>query len=210
MPDLIGSDEEISREVFGLGFSAVEEFARMLVEQGELRGLIGPREVPRLWRRHILNSAVVERFLPTRGRVADIGSGAGLPGVVLAIMRPDIEFFLIEPMERRVDWLTEVVQGLDLDNVSILHKRAEELHNRETFDAVTARAVAGMDKLLRLAMPLVANGGRLLALKGKRVHDEVDSAKYVFKKVGAEVMHVHEVDILNDGDVTFVAEVLRR
>ena len=182
----------------------------MLAEQGELRGLIGPREVPRLWRRHILNSAAVAQFLPKSGRVADVGSGAGLPGVVLAIIRPDLEFFLIEPMERRVEWLDEVVESLGLDNVSVLHKRAEELHGKESFDAVTARAVAAMDKLIRFAMPLVAQSGRLLALKGQRVHQEIESAKYVLKKMKAEVTNVHEVDTFADGDVTFVAEVVRR
>ena len=210
MSDLVGGDEEASREIFGFGFSAAEEYARMLAEQGELRGLIGPREVPRLWRRHILNSAAVAQFLPESGRVADVGSGAGLPGVVLAIIRPDLEFFLIEPMERRVEWLDEVVESLGLDNVSVLHKRAEELHGKESFEAVTARAVAAMDKLVRFAMPLVSQNGRLLALKGQRVHQEIDSAKYVLKKMKAEVSAVHEVDMFDDGDVTFVAEVVRR
>lgn len=209
MSELIGEDEDVSREVFGYGFAAAEEFARMLVDQGELRGLIGPREVPRLWRRHVLNSAAVAQFIPEESTVADVGSGAGLPGIVLAIMRPEAEFMLIEPMERRVDWLTEVIEALDLDNVTIARKRAEELHKRQTFDVVTARAVAAMDKLLRFTMPLVAPKGRLLALKGQRVHEEIDSAKYVFKKMKAELVHVHEVDLLKDGDATYVAEVAR-
>lgn len=209
MADVIGADEEASRELFGYGLGAVEEFARMLADEGELRGLIGPREVPRLWRRHIVNSAAVERFLPQAGKVADVGSGAGLPGIVLAIMRPELEFHLIEPMERRVAWLDEVVDALGLDNVTIHQKRAEELPKVLAFDVVTARAVAGLDKLLRFTVPLLAPGGRLLALKGRRVHDEVTEAKYVLKKLNAAVLAVHEVDALRDGDATFVAEIRR-
>ncbi len=181
----------------------------MLADEGELRGLIGPREVPRLWRRHILNSAAVGSLLPASGTVADVGSGAGLPGIVLAIMRPDLEFDLIEPMERRADWLAEVIEALDLDNVTIHQVRAEELHKKRTYDVVTARAVAGMDKLLRFTVPLIGAGGRLLALKGRRVYEEIEDAKYVLKKFRAEVVAVHEIDVLGDGDVTFVAEVQR-
>src|SRR5699024_3177385 len=113
-------------------------------------------------RRHILNSAAVGSLLPASGTVADVGSGAGLPGIVLAIMRPDLEFDLIEPMERRADWLAEVIEALDLDNVTIHQVRAEELHKKRTYDVVTARAVAGMDKLLRFTVPLIGAGGRLL------------------------------------------------
>lgn len=210
MDDLIGGDEVISREVFGFGFSAVEEFSRMLADQGELRGLIGPREVARLWRRHILNSAALSDFLPESGSVADVGSGAGLPGVVLALMRPDLQFHLIEPMERRVEWLTEVVESLDIDNVSIHQQRAEEVHGKMAFEAVTARAVASLDKLLRLTMPLVEKHGRLLALKGQRIHTEVEAARHVLKKFGANVTAVHEVDVVGDGEMTYVAEVERQ
>src|SRR5690625_7840565 len=103
MPDIIGGTETASREIFGLGLAAAEEFGQMLADEGELRGLIGPREEPRLWRRHILNSAALGSLLPASGTVADVGSGAGLPGIVLASMRPDLEFDLIEPMERRVE-----------------------------------------------------------------------------------------------------------
>lgn len=209
MPDLIGEDADVSREIFGYGFSAAQEYARLLADEGEIRGLIGPREVPRLWRRHILNSAAIAEFLPKDGRVADVGSGAGLPGVVVAIMRPDLDFTLIEPMERRVEWLREVVDHLDLDNVTIEHRRAEELHKKQSFDVVTARAVAAMDRLLRFTMPLVAPSGKLLALKGERVQDEIEAAKYVLKKFSAEVVGVHRVDVVGDGDVTYVAEISR-
>src|SRR5690625_2444931 len=209
MPDIIAGTETASREIFGLGLAAAEEFGRMLADEGELRGLIGPREVPRLWRRHILNSAALGSLLPASGTVADVGSGAGLPGIVLAIMRPDLEFDLIEPMERRGERLAEVVETLDLDNATIQQVRAEGLHQKRPHDVVTARAVAGGDTLLRFTVPLIGASGRLLALKGRRVYEEIEDAKYVLKKLRAEVRAVHEIDILDDGDVTFVAEVQR-
>ena len=207
--DLIGDDETASREIFGLGYGAAVEFARLLAEEGELRGLIGPKEVPRLWRRHILNSTAAAPFLPKAGTVADVGSGAGLPGIVLAILRPDLEFDLIEPMERRVQWLNEARELLDLDNVSIIHSRAEELHKKQRYDAVTARAVAALDKLLRFTGPLISGEGRLLALKGQRVHDEITQAEHVLRRLKLVVVDVHEVDVLGDGDVTYVVEVKR-
>lgn len=209
MSELIGDDEERSREILGLGFAGAEAFGEMLAAEGELRGLIGPREMPRLWRRHIMNSAAVAQFLPEEGEVADVGSGAGLPGVVLALMRVDLEFHLIEPMERRVDWLTEVVDELGLDNVAVHRARAEELHGRLRCEAVTARAVAGLGKLLRFTMPLVAPGGALLALKGERAQSEIDDAKYVLKKFRVRDVAVHDVDLFDDGDATRVVEVRR-
>ena len=127
---------EEMREIFGLGFPAVEHFAQMLVAEGELRGLVGPRELPRLWSRHLVNSAAVGPFLPSRGTVADVGSGAGFPGIIVAIIRPDLEVSLIETMERRVAWLSDVVEELGLDNVTIHRARAEEM--KEKYDAVTA------------------------------------------------------------------------
>lgn len=207
MSELIGPDEQRSREILGLGFAAAEAFGEMLVAEGELRGLIGPREVPRLWRRHVMNSAAVAEFLPASGSVADVGSGAGLPGIVLAAMRADLEFHLIEPMERRIDWLTEVVDELGLDNVALHRGRAEEFHRRLRCDAVTARAVAGLGKLLRFTIPLLAPGGALLALKGERAQAEIDEAKYVLNKFKAREVSVHDVDLFGDGDVTRVVEV---
>ncbi|MFH5821399.1 16S rRNA (guanine(527)-N(7))-methyltransferase RsmG [Georgenia sp. AZ-5] len=182
------------RAAFGATFAAAEHFATMLAEEGELRGLIGPRELPRLWSRHIMNSVAVTRFVREAAAVADVGSGAGFPGVVLAIARPDVETHLIEPMERRVAWLADVVEELGLDNVVIHHARAEELHGRASFDVVTARAVAAMDKLARWTMPLVRGGGSLVALKGQRARDEVEAARYVLRKLGAADTAVHEVD----------------
>ncbi|MEE6271996.1 16S rRNA (guanine(527)-N(7))-methyltransferase RsmG [Georgenia wangjunii] len=198
------------RNLFGLAWGGVVRFAEMLEAEGELRGLIGPREVPRLWSRHIVNSAAVVPFVPEQCSVADVGSGAGFPGVVLALMRPDSEVHLVEPMERRVTWLLDVVAELDLDNVTVHRVRAEELHKRARFDVVSARAVAAMDKLARWTMPLVAPGGALLALKGERAAEEVGEAKYVLKKLGAVSVDVHEVASPMGGSATTVVEVRKR
>ncbi|MDO4242791.1 MAG: 16S rRNA (guanine(527)-N(7))-methyltransferase RsmG [Actinomyces sp.] len=198
-------DEEV-RALFGLAFGAAEHFAEMLVAEGELRGLLGPRELPRLWSRHLVNSAAVVPFLPARGTVADVGSGAGLPGVVVALLRPDLDVTLVEPMERRVEWLDHVVAELDLDNVIVRRARAEEVKDR--YDAVTARAVANLSKLVRLTAPLLRQGGSLLALKGARAEAEVEEAKYVIKKAKLEPAVVHEVLTVGE-ELTKVVEVRR-
>ena len=195
------------RELFGVAFSAAEHFADMLVAEGELRGLVGPRELPRLWSRHIVNSTAVVPFLPRRGSVADVGSGAGFPGIVVALMRPDLEVTLIETMERRVEWLELVVAELDLDNVTIRRARAEEFKDR--YDAVTARAVANLSKLVRLTSGLLRPGGSLLALKGAKAQQEVDDAKYVIKKAKLEPAVIHEV-VTPGEELTRVVEVRRR
>ena len=178
----------------------------MLGAEGELRGLVGPRELPRLWTRHIVNSAALAPFLPRRGTVVDVGSGAGFPGVVVALLRPDLEVTLIETMERRVEWLTYVVSELDLDNVTVHRARAEEVRDR--FDAVTARAVANLTKLVRLTAPLLRQGGRLLALKGAKAEEEVEAAKYVIKKARLKPAVIHEV-VTPGEEVTRVVEVRR-
>lgn len=202
-------DDPRSKEILGLGWSSAAQFARMLEEDGELRGLIGPRELPRLWSRHVLNSAAVARFLPARGTVADVGTGAGLPGIVLATMRADLEFHLIEPMQRRVDWLEEVCAELDLDNVTVHRARGEELHGRLKTDAVTARAVAALKKLVPMCVPLVRGGGVLLAQKGKRAQDEVEAARQQLRKAGVVSVQVHDVDVVGDGEITRVVEARR-
>ncbi len=194
------------RDMFGMAWSGLEHYAQMLAEEGQLRGLIGPRELPRLYSRHLVNSAAVVPFLPRHGSVADLGSGAGLPGVVVALSRPDLEVTLIEPMERRCAWLELVAEELDLDNVRVWRGRAEEM--RERFDVVTARAVANLSKLTRMASPLIAPGGVLLALKGEQAQREIDDAKYVIKKAKLLPAVLHEV-VTNDDDVTRVVEVRR-
>ena len=197
---------EEMRQLFGVAFGGAEHFARMLQEEGELRGLVGPRELPRLWSRHIVNSAAVVPFLPSRGTIADVGSGAGFPGIVVALLRPDLDVTLIETMERRVDWLGDVVAELDLDNVVIRRGRAEEIKDR--YDAVTARAVANLSKLVRLTRGLLRPGGALLALKGARAEDEVEGARPVIKKFKLSEAVIHEV-VTSGDEVTKVVEVRR-
>lgn len=198
---------EGSRAVLGVGFERCVEFAALLTDQGELRGLIGPRELPRVWTRHVLNSAAVLPYLPASGAVADIGSGAGLPGLVLAACRPELQVTLVEPMERRVAWLSECAEALALANVEVVRAQAQELHGSRAFDAVTARAVTALDKLVRWTWPLVSRGGVLLAMKGARASEELDAAGPVLRRVKARSAVVHEVDVLGDGDVTRIVEI---
>lgn len=171
-------------------------FTQFLADEGEKRGLIGPRELPRLWSRHILNCTAINEFIPEGATVADIGSGAGLPGVVLAITRPDVHVTLVEPMERRIEWLYDVTEAINLENAWIVRARAEELHDQDEFQVVTARAVAALDKLMRWTMPLVADGGKLLALKGERAKEEVDAALKVRRKFKVASTSVVEVPSL--------------
>lgn len=162
----------------------LEAYGRMLATDGVVRGLIGPREVPRLWDRHLLNCAVLERTLSAHAAVCDIGSGAGLPGLVLALARPDLELTLVEPLLRRTTFLDEVVQALGLDRVRVHRGRADSLHGTETFDVVTSRAVAPLERLLDWSMPLVAPTGALVAMKGSSVHEEVAAAAAALARWG--------------------------
>lgn len=184
-------------------------FAGMLVAEGELRGLIGPRELPRLWARHIVNSMAVVHLVPEGAQVADIGSGAGFPGIVLAIMRPDVTVTLVESMERRCDWLQDVIEALAIGNARVVAARAEELHGLETFDVVTARAVAPLDRLLGWSIPLLSPGGTLLALKGERAPQEVDAARKLMRKLKVRGAQIHEVVSPLDGSSTRVVAVSR-
>jgi len=172
---------------FGERYSVVRAFAELLAVEGERRGLLGPREYVRLWERHILNSAAVAQHLPP-GSLADVGSGAGLPGVVLAAMEPEREVTLIEPMERRSVWLRDVSREVGLTNVRVIRARAEEVG--EAFDVVTARAVAAVDKLVKWCSPLLAENGSMVLLKGRSAADEIERAKYALRKarLSAEVL----------------------
>jgi 16S rRNA (guanine527-N7)-methyltransferase len=162
--------------VFSDALVTAERFASLLATEGTLRGLIGPREVPRLWDRHLLNSALVTDLVDPGASVCDIGSGAGLPGLVMAIRRPDLRVTLVEPLLRRTTFLDEAVAELDLDNVEVVRARAEALHGTRTFDVVTSRAVAPMIRLSEWSLPLVRSGGEFLAMKGSSVQAELDSA----------------------------------
>ncbi|MGC5627811.1 16S rRNA (guanine(527)-N(7))-methyltransferase RsmG [Georgenia sp. Z1344] len=197
-------------ELFDLAWAPAQHFAQMLAEEGELRGLIGPRELPRLWSRHIVNSAAVAQFVSEDDSVVDVGSGAGFPGVVVAMLRPDAAVHLVEPMERRVDWLHDVVDELGLDNVEIHRARAEEMHGVLKASVVTARAVAALDRLSRWTMPLVAGGGRLVALKGERASIEVEKARKVLRKLGAASTTVESVTPVPGGESTTVVVVNKR
>ena len=187
--DLASLDREALRALLGTHFDAVAAFAAMLAEQGERRGLIGPRELERLWERHILNSAAVVPFLGS-GRIVDVGSGAGLPGIVVAAMLPDREVVLVEPMERRVAWLQEAATEIGLDNVTVRRARAEEVAGELRADALTARAVASIDKLVKWCLPLLSETGHMALLKGRTAADEIDRAKYVLRKarLSAEIL----------------------
>lgn len=197
-------------EYFGAAWPTVSRFAALLREQGELRGLLGPREQSRLWERHLLNSAAVVQHLPRTGAIADVGSGAGLPGIVVAAMLPEAELVLIDPMERRTQWLEEVVAELDLSNVRVVRARAEELDGALEADAVTARAVAAMDKLARWCLPLLRDGGTLVALKGRSAGDELEKAKYVLRKLGGDAGEVLDAPTIPGVDSTTVVRVMRK
>lgn len=180
-------------EVFGDQLDLARQFTRNLAEHGEELGLIGPLELPRLWTRHILNCGIVAPLL--KGRVGDVGSGAGLPGLVLAIARPDVEFVLIEPMERRVSWLKDQVAELGLKNVTVVRDRAEDLRQDILLDQVTARAVSALKKLIPMTAPLVRPGGELVLMKGAGAPAEIDAAtKQIrqFKLRNVEVLTLGE------------------
>lgn len=206
---MVESPNEAAVELFGLSFSAMNHFAQMLVDEGETRGLIGPRELPRLWSRHLVNSAAIVDFIPQRAQMLDVGSGAGFPGIVAAIMRPDVDVHLVEPMLRRIEWLDDVIVELGLDNVTLHHKRAEELHGQGKADVVTSRAVANLRKLVPITLPLVRSGGSLLALKGRKAAEEISDAQKLFKKFGVVRSQVHEVPSVMEEESTMVVELIR-
>ncbi|UDY23580.1 16S rRNA (guanine(527)-N(7))-methyltransferase RsmG [Nocardioides sp. Kera G14] len=184
----------------------LEAYAGWLADAGTVRGLIGPREVPRLWDRHLLNCAVLERLMPTGATVADIGSGAGLPGLVLAIVRPDLRVTLIEPLLRRTTFLSEVAEALDLANVEVVRGRSDVLHGERTFDVVTSRAVAPLGRLLEWSMPLVSSEGALVAMKGSSVATEIDEAAETLARLGCAEP---SVSVLGEGVLESTTVALR-
>ncbi len=175
----------VAQGVFSDSLPAAERYAALLCGPGVVRGLIGPREAPRLWERHLLNCAVLADGIPAGSDVCDIGSGAGLPGLVLAVRRPDLTVTLVEPLLRRTRFLDEVVAELALTNVDVVRARAEELHGRRDFLVVTSRAVAPLGRLLGWSMPLVRRGGILLAMKGASATEEVAASAAELRKAGA-------------------------
>lgn len=192
--------------IAGDRIEVLRRFADDLGARGETLGLIGPQEPPRLWTRHLLNSALLAPLINEGATVADIGTGGGMPGLVLAIVRPDAEFVLIEPMERRCAWLVEQIERLELDNVHVKRGRAEEFHGAFEVDQVTARAVTALRKLIPLTAPLLRDGGEFLLLKGASVDEEIDAAEKVLRR-----HRVHDVQVitLGEGLVSETTRVLR-
>ncbi|TIC89344.1 16S rRNA (guanine(527)-N(7))-methyltransferase RsmG [Nocardioides sp. GY 10113] len=179
-------------------------YADLLCTDGVVRGLIGPREAPRIWDRHLLNCVLMAPALAPGQRVADIGSGAGLPGLVLAIARPDVHFTLIEPLLRRTTFLEEVVAELGLDNVKVERGRADVFHGKQSFDVVTARAVSALENLIAWGMPLVGAGGSLLVMKGSSAEDEVGGARAALEAWGCSEPEILELDDPDAGSVRLV------
>ncbi|WP_432026753.1 16S rRNA (guanine(527)-N(7))-methyltransferase RsmG [Streptomyces sp. 1222.5] len=187
---------EEAREVFGERFADAVRYAELLAEAGVQRGLIGPREVPRLWERHLLNCAVLSEAVPEGVTVCDVGSGAGLPGIPLALVRDDLNITLLEPLLRRTNFLTEVVELLGLDHVTVVRGRAEEVLGKlPPVHVVTARAVAPLDRLAAWGIPLLRPYGEMLALKGDTAEEELKAAATALSKLGAvetSILHVGE------------------
>jgi 16S rRNA (guanine527-N7)-methyltransferase len=189
---------EVARAVFGSALPAAEAYAEVLAGAGVERGLVGPGEAARIWDRHLLNSAVLAelvpalpaRTVPARTVLVDIGSGAGLPGLVLAMVLPEVSVVLVEPMERRTTFLIECIDRLGLTNVEVRRGRAEDLEGEISADVVTARAVARLDRLAVLAAGVARPGGLVLAVKGARARQELDEAMPVLRRLGAGAIEV--------------------
>ena len=203
-----------ARGVFGSErLPLAERYAAWLAGDGVLRGLIGPREVPRLWDRHLLGCAVVAEAVPEGATVADVGTGAGLPGLVLAIVRPDLRITLVEPLLRRTTFLEEVVDDLGLSHVEVVRARAEELHGQREFDVVTSRAVAPLDRLLGWCLPLTTPTGAVLAMKGSRAGEEVAAATTALRRLWCappEILSVGGGDPAYLEPATTLVRVVRR
>lgn len=203
-------DTEAAAALFGERLPLAIEYARRLGTDGVVRGLIGPREADRIWERHLLNCAAVRDLIPSGASVTDVGSGAGLPGIVLGVARPDLAVVLVESLARRTAFLNEVVSDLGLDNVSVVRSRAEDaVGTVPPADVVTARAVAPLDRLAAWCLPLARVGGRLLALKGATAAEEVTEHRAaVVRSGGAEpVVRTCGVGLLDEP--TTVVEVVR-
>lgn len=211
----------ILQATLGDALPVLERFHAKLEAEGELKGLIGPRDVSILWERHILNSAAIVPFIKDalgedrvegrkKGSIADIGSGGGFPGIVVAAMIPNVPVTLVEPMERRVEWLQECVDEFGLGNVTVLRARAEEVPVKPGFDVVTCRAVAPMTKLSGWTLPLVRPHGHLVALKGRSAQAEIDKAAKESRKNGGLNPRVYEAPVAEGLEPTHVVIVDKR
>ncbi|MGV9746127.1 16S rRNA (guanine(527)-N(7))-methyltransferase RsmG [Rhodococcus zopfii] len=206
---------EVAHQVFGERFALAQEYHRSLSTDGVERGLIGPREVPRLWDRHLLNCAVLGELIEKDESVVDVGSGAGLPGIPLAIARPDLHVTLVEPLLRRSVYLAEFVETHGLENVLVVRGRAEQpgvLQEAGGADVVTSRAVAPLAKLAKWSLPLIREGGRMLALKGSSAAEELERDREELERLGAGGLEVLEcgVGLLEVPTIVVKAERMAR
>ncbi|MER7003028.1 16S rRNA (guanine(527)-N(7))-methyltransferase RsmG [Dactylosporangium sp. NPDC000555] len=200
----------VAEKVFGDRLPVAHRFAELLVTDGVVRGLIGPREAPRIWERHLLNCAVVADLIPSGATVIDVGSGAGLPGMVLAVARPDLSVTLVEPLARRTAFLAEAVTTLGLDRTTVVRARAEECVGKLPLaDVVTARAVAPLDRLAGWCLPLTALGGRLLAMKGASASAEIAEHAEALVRLGAGTPSVRTCGDALLAEPTTVVEIVR-
>lgn len=198
--------------VSGTVLDVLRRFAEDLARHGETLGLLGPREYPRLWTRHLLNSAAAEPYLGDAAVAADVGTGAGLPGLVLAAMRPEIAWHLIEPMERRAQWLVDESVRLGIGNVSVHQRPAQDIPDlRGVCDVVTSRAVAALKKLVPISAPLLRDGGRLALIKGRSAQQEIDAAVREIRRARLEDIRVVEagVGVIPESTTVLLATVRR-
>lgn len=208
---VIEQEPAAAAEIAGDRIELLRSFAADLGGRGEELGLIGPLEAPRLWTRHLLNSAVLAPLIRTGAQVADIGTGGGMPGLVLAIVRPDAHFIFIEPMERRCTWLQEQIDTLGLTNAEVRRGRAEEYHDAFEVDQITARAVTALRKLVPLTAPLLVDGGEMLFLKGASVEAEIETAEKALRKYRVRDVTVEELGagLLAETTRVFRAKIVR-
>lgn len=201
----------VAEAVFGARLGLAEEYARWLTVDGVRRGLVGPHESPRIWERHLLNCAVVAELVPAGASVIDVGSGAGLPGLVLAVARPDLSLVLVDAKERRTTFLTEVVAALRLgDRVAVVRARAEECPGRIPLsDVVTTRALAPLDRLAAWCLPLAVRGGRVLAVKGAGAEEEIDAHAVAVRRCGGGPPRVIQCGAGRLAQPTTVIEIVR-
>lgn len=212
---------EVAATIFGTRLGVAVRYANLLATAGVERGLLGPREVPRLWDRHLVNCAVVAELVPTDSHVLDVGSGAGLPGIALALARPDLTVTLLEPMARRAAFLDAVVRELGLAGVQVHRGRAEELHGVAArqgsaadkpslpADVVTARALAPLDRLANWCLPLVKPGGVVLAIKGQSAAAELEGCRGALRRAGGTRARIRLCGVGSVDPPTTVVEIVR-
>ena len=182
-----------AQQVFGPALPLATRFAELLATDGVERGLLGPREVPRLWDRHLLNCAVVADLVPDDAEVVDVGSGAGLPGIVIALLRPSVRMILLEPLLRRTIFLEECIAALGLANVAVHRGRAEDAAGTLRADVATSRAVAPLDRLVPWSVGVLRPGGTVLAIKGRDAEAELEQAGPVLRRLGVRSADVVKV-----------------